>query len=77
MSTIWFNLSTSIGPPYACLWYRYPIGDRLHRTSLVIPFNAQSFVAGVANFYYNCNRRNPPSAIYAGSRTQSGSLTKD
>ena len=54
-----------------------PIGDRLQFAQAWSYLYAQSFVAGVANFITIAIGGTLLLAIYAGSRTQSGSLTKD
>ena len=68
MSMIWFNLAQAL----ALL-----IGDRLQFAQAWSYLYAQSFVAGVANFITIAIGGTLLLAIYAGSRTQSGSLTKD
>ncbi|MFR3854191.1 MAG: ECF transporter S component, partial [Streptococcus salivarius] len=54
-----------------------PIGDRLQFAQAWSYLYAQSFVAGVANFITIAIGGTLLLAIYASSRTQSGSLTKD
>ena len=76
MSMIWFNLAQALA-----LLIAYgivtPIGDRLQFAQAWSYLYAQSFVAGVANFITIAIGGTLLLAIYAGSRTQSGSLTKD
>ena len=76
MSMIWFNLVQALA-----LLIAYgivtPIGDRLQFAQAWSYLYAQSFVAGVANFITIAIGGTLLLAIYASSRTQSGSLTKD
>ena len=76
MSMIWFNLAQALA-----LLIAYgivtPIGDRLQFAQAWSYLYAQSFVAGVANFITIAIGGTLLLAIYASSRTQSGSLTKD
>ena len=76
MSMIWFNLAQALA-----LLIAYgivtPIGDRLQFAQAWSYLYAQSFVAGVANFITIAIGGTLLLAIYARSRTQSGSLTKD
>ena len=66
MSMIWFNLAQVT-----------PIGDKIQFAQAWSYLYAQSFVAGVANFITIAIGGTLLLAIYASSRTQSGSLTKD
>ena len=76
MSMIWFNLAQALG-----LLIAYgvvtPIGDKIQFAQAWSYLYAQSFVAGVANFITIAIGGTLLLAIYASSRTQSGSLTKD
>ena len=76
MSMIWFNLAQALG-----LLIAYgvvtPIGDKIQFAQEWSYLYAQGFVAGLANFITIAVGGTALLAIYAHSRTQSGSLTKD
>ena len=76
MSMIWFNLAQALG---LLIGYGVvtPIGDKIQFAQAWSYLYAQSFVAGVANFITIAIGGTLLLAIYASSRTQSGSLTKD
>ncbi len=58
MSMIWFNLAQALALLIAYgIVTLLVIDSNLHKPGHT--FYAQSFVAGVANFYYNCNWREP------------------
>ena len=76
MSMIWFNLAQALGL-FIGFCVVTPNDDKIFFAQAWSYLYAQSFVAGVANFITIAIGGTLLLAIYARSRTQSGSLTKD